>query len=340
MHTYPVTWITTHIALGHAPMSYEELDAIRAQGIDAIVNLCAEFSDLHEIEMAAGFEVYYLPIWDEDVPEMDAMEKALAWLDEAIYLGKKILIHCRHGIGRTGTFITSYMLRRGMDLKAAKKKLKSSRATPTNYGQWKLLKRYTRQSGVLKIREPSLEREHRVDLGHFFSEYESLVHGIDTLLEARAASGAAENDGKPCGRGDHGGCRRPFEMQIMEVIYLNSRMNRQFASRQRDIFIARAVDASKKKTPDCPLNNGSGCAIFEFRPLRCRLYDTHDKIVSPSAIHDLVSELSRTVFLALTGRFLPPDTLCFSVADTVSGKFVQTYFHHMMNLERSKVSSQ
>ena len=259
------------------------------------------------------------------------MEKALAWLDEAVYLGKKILIHCRHGIGRTGTFITSYMIRRGMDLKAAKKKLKSSRATPTNYGQWKLLKRYTKQSGVLKIREPSLERDHRVDLGHFFSEYESLVQKIDTDLETRP-----DNGGEPCGRGDHGGCRRPFEIQFMEVIYLNSRMNRQFASRQRDIFIARAVDASKKKTLGCPLNDGSGCAIFEFRPIRCRLYDTHDQPLDHPVIQALVSELSRTVFLALSGRFLPPNALCFSVADTISGKFVQAYFHHMRDLERAK----
>ncbi|ACN14734.1 putative protein phosphatase [Desulforapulum autotrophicum HRM2] len=336
MPAYPITWITNSISLGHAPMSYEELDSIKAQGIDAIVNLCAEFSDLHEIEMAAGFEVYYLPIWDEDVPEMDAMEKALAWLDEAVYLGKKILIHCRHGIGRTGTFITSYMIRRGMDLKAAKKNLKSSRATPTNYGQWKLLKRYTKQSGVLKIREPSLERDHRVDLSHFFSEYESLVHGIDTVLGTRAGIDGAENGKKPCGKGDHEGCRRSFKMQIMEVIYINSRINRQFASRQRDIFIARSINASKEKNPGCPLNNGSGCAIFEFRPIGCRLYDNHDKTLDHPGIHALVSELSRTVFLALSGQFLPPNTLSFSVADTISGKFVQAYFHHMMALERAK----
>jgi Fe-S-cluster containining protein len=128
-------------------------------------------------------------------------------------------------------------------------------------------------------------------------------------------------------------------MQLMEVIYLNSRMNRQFASRQRDIFIARAVNATKKKSPVCPFNDGSGCAVFEFRPMRCRLFDTHNQPLNHPAIHDLVSELSRTVFLALSGRFLPPDTLCFSVADTISGKFVQAYFHHMRALERAKVSS-
>ena len=149
MSAYELTWITDNLAVGYAPTSYEALDSIKAQDINAIVNLCAEFSDLHEIEEGAGFEVYYLPIWDEDIPEMEEMEKALAWLDEAIYLRKKVLVHCRHGIGRTGTFITSYMIRRGLGLKAAKKKLKCSRASPSNYSQWKLLRQYGK-----KIRYP------------------------------------------------------------------------------------------------------------------------------------------------------------------------------------------
>ena len=118
---YQLTWVTPDLAVGYAPMSYAELDSIKSQGIDAIVNLCAEFCDLHEIEQTKGFEVYYLPIWDETAPDMQEMEKGLKWLDEAIYLGKKVLVHCHHGIGRTGTFVTSYLLRRGLGLKIASK---------------------------------------------------------------------------------------------------------------------------------------------------------------------------------------------------------------------------
>ena len=39
---YELTWITSGLAAGQAPMSHEDLDSIRAQGIDAIVNLCGE----------------------------------------------------------------------------------------------------------------------------------------------------------------------------------------------------------------------------------------------------------------------------------------------------------
>ncbi len=326
MSAYELTWITDNLAVGYAPTSYEALDSIKAQDINAIVNLCAEFSDLHEIEEGAGFEVYYLPIWDEDIPEMEDMEKALAWLDEAIYLEKKVLVHCRHGIGRTGTFITSYMIRRGMGLKAAKKKLKCSRANPSNYCQWKLLKQYGKKSGTLKIREASLEMKKGVDLSRFFSDYEALLENMTHKMENHNKEKTEKQT--HCGKGSHICCQEPFEIPFMEVVYLYSRINRYFSSAQREILIQKAVDGSKK-TPLCPLNKGTACEIYDMRPARCLFYG----VGGESDLHDfqeMLDELSRSIFLALSGHFLPEKALAFSVSDTISGKFVQKYFHHMM----------
>lgn len=324
MSPYPMKWITNALAVGYAPMSYAELDAIKAQGIDAIVNLCAEFSDLHDLEASSGFEVYYLPIWDEDVPKMEDMEKALAWLDEAIYLGKKVLVHCRHGIGRTGTFVTAYMIRRGIGLKAAEKKLKSSNANPSNYGQWKLIKKYGKASGTLTIREPSLEVKNRVDLGLFFSDYEALIKKIDTAVEKGLIG-----EEKGCGRGSHPCCFEPFDLQFIEVIYLHSKMNKHFTSAQREGLIKKAGESAGKKGSLCPFNDGAGCRMYDKRPARCRIYgavkfssDTHE-------IHGMLTELSQTLFLAFSGKFLPDLAFTFSVAETISGKFVQRYFYYM-----------
>ncbi len=85
-----------------------DLDAVKTQGIDAIINLCGEFCDLHEIQTDSGFEVYYLPVPDECAPDMEAMELAFKWLDNRLAEKRKVLVHCRFGMGRTGTFITAY----------------------------------------------------------------------------------------------------------------------------------------------------------------------------------------------------------------------------------------
>ena len=173
--TYSVTWLTGQLACGSAPMSYDDLDIIRGQGIDAIVNLCGEFCDLHQIEKDSGFEVYYLPIPDECAPDMQLMEAALDWLDEALYLKKKILIHCRHGLGRTGTFVSAYLLRRGFGLKLTEKRLKSARMSPGSFSQWRLLRRYGKQKGQLRAIEPSLENRVTVDLQPFLHEFSALL---------------------------------------------------------------------------------------------------------------------------------------------------------------------
>ncbi len=331
MSQYPVTWITESIAVGYAPMSYDELETIKACGIDAIVNLCAEFSDLHDIETASGFEVYYLPIWDEDIPKMEDMEKALSWLDEAIYLGKKVLVHCRHGIGRTGTFVTSYMIRKGLTLKAASKKLKSSNANPSNYGQWKLLKKYGKISGALKIRDPSLEIKNRVDLSLFFSEYEALIKNIDIETKNQTKEGHIA-----CGETDDHCCFESFDLQLIEVIYLHSKMNRHFTSVQREVLIQRAVESYKHENRVCPFNKGSGCEAYDIRPARCRVYGILEFSKDKHEIQNMLLELSQTVFLAFSGQFFPGKAFTCSVADTISGKFVQKYFHYMSDFEKKQ----
>lgn len=145
MSEYQITWVTSRLGVGHAPLSYAELDAVRKEGVDAIVNLCGEYCDLHEIEQESGFEVYYLPIHDECAPDMKEMEDAITWVGNRIRRGRKVLVHCRFGVGRTGTFVTAYLLKEGFDMKTASRLLKHTLANPTNSCQWKLLRNYQKK---------------------------------------------------------------------------------------------------------------------------------------------------------------------------------------------------
>lgn len=344
---YQVTWITPYLAVGSAPMSFDDLDAIKAQGVNAIINLCGEFCDLHEIEEQSGFEVYYFPIPDENAPDMAAMEQALAWLDEAVYLGKKVLVHCRHGIGRTGTFVTAYLLRRGLGLKVAGKKMAHSRATPANYAQWRLLKQYGKKSGTLTVREPSMENRHVVDLADFFAEYQGLVGEVEEkCVDWLARAG----DTTRCGAEHDRCCRRYFTLSMAETVFVAHHLNRSLSSSVRQECVERAaalfqqirqrVRSSDGAEEDihqvyaasgyrCPLNVSGRCLLYEFRPLACRTFEVPPAIYDAPLVADILANVSRNIFFALSGQFLEQEALAFAMVDVVSGRFAQIYFHSL-----------
>lgn len=145
MSDYQLKWVTDDVAAGHAPMSYDHLDTIKKAGISAIINLCGEYCDLHEIEEKGGFRVFYLPIPDECAPDVEEMEKALSWMDTALNQKEKVLVHCRFGIGRTGTFLMAYLIQKGLNIKSAEKTLKRTGALPARYCQWKMLRNYNKK---------------------------------------------------------------------------------------------------------------------------------------------------------------------------------------------------
>ncbi len=355
---YELTWVTDNLAVGGAPMSYEQLESIKAQGIGAILNLCGEFCDLHDIERGGGFEVHYLPVYDEEAPGLEALERALAWLDEAVYLGKKVLIHCRHGIGRTGTVLNAYLLRRGLGHKVAAQVLRRLKSKPANFEQWWTVRRYGRQSGRLTIREPSLEYRQLVDLAPYFTEYEALAARVDARFEAMP--GLAR-----CGLGHDRCCRTPVHLSLMEAVYLSHGLNTALTSEARASAIERAVETARRERETalsldgegrvrpgegfclsnadslCPLSEEGRCLAYRHRPLQCRSHDMpaaeraelFDTLLAPG-----LTRLSRELFLAFSSAFAP-ELPAFSLADVVSGRYVQSFFHALMAAEGGAAAS-
>ena len=170
-NTYPLKWITQQLAIGYAPHSQADVDAIKAQGIAAVLNLCAECYDLHEIEAAAGLEVHWLPIADEDAPEPGEAQQALEWLDSILAQNKKVLVHCRFGIGRTGTLVFAWMLKQGYAQDDALDMLSHTPAEPKSRRQWDFLNAYSRSIGKPAVPKPVDLEQRRSRLGRFFRKH-------------------------------------------------------------------------------------------------------------------------------------------------------------------------
>lgn len=351
MSDYPITWITQNLAAGRAPMSYDDLDSLKARGIDAIVNLCGEFSDLHELEEKAGFEVFWIPIPDETAPSLAEMEKGLDWLDEALYLGKKVLVHCRHGIGRTGTFITAYLLRRGFNLKKAGKLLKSTSANPTNFSQWWLLRKFGKQEGPLKLGEPTPENRKSKDLSKFYAHYEQLLIKVDQLVNATSPGSSSTCC---CTSSDKDLCQHTFSLELIEALYLNNKVNVTLTASQRQAAIARARAEKLPETQpiaesgfppadttdienseNCPLQDGDVCLLHQFRPVHCRLRHFDGNPEVKEEIQEELRRLSHDVFEALFGQKTSAPLPSVSYRDSVSGKFIQRYFQFLMTKKKN-----
>ncbi len=347
---YTLHWVTDQLAVGQAPMSYDQLDAIKNQGVTAIMNLCAEFCDLHDIESGHGFDVYYLPIPDEEAPDMPAMEEALAWLDEAIYLGKKVLIHCRHGIGRTGTVLNAYLLRRGLGHKLAGKKLKGLKSQPANFNQWWTLRKYGKRTGKLTIREPSLEYKHLVDLSPFFGDYDALTARAEERIRHE------EGDCPRCGLGHTSCCSTPVRLSFAEAVYVSHRINVSLSSEKRQQLIARAMETARTEESTtrglesatdewclaesgavCPLLEDERCLLYASRPLQCRTFElseTSQEELWERELEPALSKLSQDIFLAFTGFFPDESPPRLTLPDVVSGRYVQRFFKYLLEHQK------
>jgi hypothetical protein len=103
------------------------LRAFIEAGIDLFLDLTEEGElepyepVLGEAADAAGHEVEYerWPVPDMGVPEPARMERLLDRIDEALASGTKVYIHCWGGVGRTGTAVGCFLVRRGRDGEAA-----------------------------------------------------------------------------------------------------------------------------------------------------------------------------------------------------------------------------
>jgi len=110
--------------------------------------------------------------------------------------------------------------------------------------------------------------------------------------------------------------------------------------------VAELGDLYVRKQIRCPLNVASRCIVYGARPIACRLYGLavslageikvfgsnrgDARLINPhldlEEIQMILQRISKNMFHALTSSFPVGELPIFTLASTVSGRFVQEYF--------------
>ena len=113
----------------------DDLEALQAVGISYVVPLITDHElplygveDLFAAYQDAGFTIRRLPIPDMGISSQGDMAELVAWLDEKLRTGARVLIHCVGGLGRSGMAAACYLKAKGLDTETAIAEVRRSRS--------------------------------------------------------------------------------------------------------------------------------------------------------------------------------------------------------------------
>ena len=101
------------------PASRSQVEWLVKEGIDSVLTLTI---DPLPVEFTRGLDVVtgHVPMQDHQPPGIDAIARAVDFVEEKLAAGKTVLVHCLAGEGRTGCVLAAYLIKtRGLDADGA-----------------------------------------------------------------------------------------------------------------------------------------------------------------------------------------------------------------------------
>lgn len=121
-----ISWITTLLAVS-AALHSRHLFALRRMGIEAIISLRTR--ELYDPRLMAlhGFHFLHLPVPDYGAPSLEQLLTGSQWVASHVRSGRKVLVHCKKGVGRSAVLVGATLLHFGYSLEEALTLVRSQR---------------------------------------------------------------------------------------------------------------------------------------------------------------------------------------------------------------------
>ncbi len=146
-----IRWIDEFLGGSRAPEP-EELKNWKEENINTVINLLGGTygNFISEKEKEEGFNVIRIPFSMADpIPEEEFLA-VYEYIDQLKKEGKKVVVHCKYGQARSGTFLAGYLIYSGVPYEEAINKVMSKGFYPHTDYQIQFLKKLSEEKTVKK----------------------------------------------------------------------------------------------------------------------------------------------------------------------------------------------
>jgi protein-tyrosine phosphatase len=113
-----MSWVTRELAVG-GRVHPADIHRLALAGVGAVVDTRAEHQDDAAALAAEGIALLPLPTPDTFPLSVAQLLEGATWVNAQIASGRRVLIHCEHGVGRSVLLTAAALVQRGMSARAA-----------------------------------------------------------------------------------------------------------------------------------------------------------------------------------------------------------------------------
>lgn len=152
-----LSWITPHLAVG-GRVRPEDIRRLADTGVSCVVDTRSEDRDEEAALAAHGISWLYLPTPDTHPLSVQDLMRGATWINQQIGAGRRVLVHCEHGVGRSVLLTAAALVASGLGAHEAIDLIKRRRwqAAP-NHRQMKRLQEFEQRiHGAVSVQPTEL----------------------------------------------------------------------------------------------------------------------------------------------------------------------------------------